>query len=46
MDKDTKRLTIEIDEDAFYKLKKYCVENKTTFREILTNLIEEKINEN
>lgn len=43
MKENTKRLTIEIDEDAFYKLKKYCVENKTTFRELLTSFIEEKI---
>lgn len=42
--KNTKRLTIEIEEDDFYKLKKYCVENKTTFRECLTRFIEEIIN--
>lgn len=44
MKQKTKRLTIEIDEEVFYELKKYCVENKTTFRELLTSFIEEKIN--
>lgn len=43
MKENTKRLTIEIDEDVFYKLKKYCVENKTTFRNVLTSFIEDKI---
>ena len=39
--KNTKRLTIELDEEQFYKLKKYCVENKTTFRVLLTRFIED-----
>lgn len=41
----TKRLTIELDEKVFYELKKFCVENKTTFKELITDFIEEKINE-
>ena len=38
-----KRLTIELDEEVFYALKKYCVENKITFKIALTSLIKEKI---
>ena len=38
-----KRLTFEIDEETFYKLKAYCVINKKTFKQLLTELVKEKI---
>lgn len=39
-----KRLTIELDEDLFYSLKSYCVKNKTTFKEFVTNKVLKEIN--
>ena len=38
-----KRLTIELDEDVFYDLKSFCVKNKITIKEFVTNIIKEKI---
>ncbi len=38
-----KRLTIELDEDVFYALKEYCAKNKTTFKELLTEFITDKV---
>lgn len=38
-----KRLTIELDVHIFYAIKEYCVKNKITLREFLTQLIEEKM---
>lgn len=38
-----KRLTFELDEEVFYKLKCYCAENKITFKDLLTEFIKEKV---
>ena len=38
-----KRLTIELDEDTFYKFKEFCVKNKTTFKDELTNFINKRL---
>lgn len=38
-----KRLSIELEEDIFYALKSFCVKNKITIKNFITNLIKEKI---
>lgn len=38
-----KRITIEVDEELFYSFKIYCIKHKTTFKELITELIKEKI---
>ena len=38
-----KRLTFELDEEVFYKLKCYCAENKITFKDLLTEFIKDKV---
>lgn len=38
-----KRLSIELEEYIFYALKSFCVKNKTTIKDFITNLIKEKI---
>ena len=44
MERKVKRLTFELEEEEFYDLKKYCVNNKITIKCFLTSLIKEKIN--
>lgn len=34
-----KRLTIELNENLFYQLKEFCVKNKITIKQYLTQLI-------
>lgn len=38
-----KRITIEVDEEMFYKIKVYCAENKVSLKDFITNLIKEKL---
>lgn len=38
-----KRITIEVDEKLFYKIKVYCAENKISVKELITNLITHEI---
>ena len=38
-----KRITIEVPEDMFYKIKVYCAENKISVKELITNLITDEI---
>lgn len=39
-----KRLTVELEEDVFYGLKSYCVNNKITIKQLLTEIIKKEIN--
>lgn len=39
-----KRISIEIDEEIYYKVKVYCATQKITIKEFLTDLIKNKIN--
>ena len=39
----SKRITIEVDEEMFYKIKVYCAENKVSLKDFITNLIKEKL---
>lgn len=39
-----KRITIEVPEDMFYKIKVYCAEQKISIKDFLTNIIKEKLN--
>lgn len=41
--KNNKRITIEVDEEMFYKIKVYCAENKVSLKDFITNLIKEKL---
>ena len=41
--KNNKRITIEVDEELFYKIKVYCAENKISVKELITNLITDEI---
>lgn len=38
-----KRITIEVNEELFYKIKVYCAENKLSVKELITNLIKDEI---
>lgn len=38
-----KRITIEVEEELFYKIKVYCAENKISVKELITNLIKNEI---
>lgn len=38
-----KRITIEVNEELFYKIKVYCAENKISVKELITNLIKDEI---
>lgn len=40
-----KRITFDISEELYYKLKIYCIVNKTSIKDLLTENIKEKIKE-
>ena len=46
MKKRVKRLTIELDEDVFSALKIYCINNDISMKDLITELVKNKININ
>ena len=38
-----KRVTFDLENDLFYKLKVYCAENKISIKDFVTELIKNKI---
>lgn len=41
-----KRLTFDIDEQLFLEFKTYCVKHKISIKDLLTKIIQEKLNQN
>lgn len=43
MAKKSKRVTFDLENDLFYKLKVYCAENEISIKDFVTNLIKKEI---